>query len=107
MNLRRHYQTTQLSLRLRNPSAGPSRFKCAELECEKTFGNKYTMAKHYPNVHGVKSLHSCDHCDWKTPDRNTLLFHLLKAHDQRQLLVAPLRPGMDLSELEFSLSNRD
>jgi len=65
------------------------------------------MAKHYQNVHGVKSLHSCDHCDWKTPDRNTWLFHLLKAHDQRQLLVAPPRPGMDLSELEIFHSNRD
>ena len=84
-----------------------SRVKCAELECDKTFVNKYTMAKHYQNVHWVKSLHSCDHCHWKTPDRNTLLFHLLKSHDQRQLLVAPLRQGMDLSELEFSVSNQD
>lgn len=107
VNLPRHYQTTHLSLRLWNPSAGPSRVKCAELECDKTFVNKYTMAKHYQNVHGVKSLHFCDHCDWKTPDRNTWLFDLLKAHDQRQLLVAPLRPGMDVSELEIFLSNRD
>jgi len=44
VNLRRYYQTTHLSLRLRNPSAGPSRVKCAELECDKTFVNKFTMA---------------------------------------------------------------
>lgn len=75
VNLQRYYQTMHSSLRLWKPFRCISRVKRAELQCDNAFVNKYTMARHYKNVH----VGSLDSCDWKIPDKNTLLLHILKA----------------------------
>ena len=45
----------------------------------------------------VKKTIRCKHYNWNTKHKPTYLIHLLKAHNQRHLLVLPPQPGMDIA----------
>jgi hypothetical protein len=75
--------------------------------CDKSFVNKYTLKHRYPQFHVARSSFRCGHCEWESPEKPSFLIHLLRAHDQRQLLIVPPEPGIEISELNSFLQFRE
>lgn len=73
----------------------------------KSFLNKYTLKTHYQKFHVARSDFRRKHCEWYSPDKATFLIHLFRAHDQRQLLIVPPKPGIEITALKSFLQSRE
>jgi hypothetical protein len=105
-NQRYHYRTTHLSVSKKRITPS-ERLPCTYPGCDKSFLNKYTLKHHYQQFHVARSGFRCDHCEWKSPEKPTFLIHLLRAHDQRQLLIVLPKPSIEISELNSFLQFRE
>ena len=99
-----------LSIRAsRSPEEATSEYpvQCDFPRCEKIYTSIKTYCGHYNVKHlghkkkasppHVKKTIRCEQCNWNTKHKPTYLIHLLKAHNQRHLLVLPPQPGMDIA----------
>jgi hypothetical protein len=105
-NQQYHYRRTHLSISRLKIAASKS-LPCTYPGCDKSFINKYTLKTHYQKLHVARSDFRCKHCEWHSPDKTTFLIHLFRAHDQRQLLIVPPKPGIEITALKSFLQSRE
>jgi hypothetical protein len=93
---RQHYDTIHMSVKSARPKQ--VRIVCGHLGCKKSFANESNLRVHAQKKHLPYKNSRCQYCEWESPNRRTYLIHLLRAHDQRNLLVLPPQPSMEISK---------
>ncbi|KAH8817215.1 hypothetical protein F5884DRAFT_830312 [Xylogone sp. PMI_703] len=76
------------------------RIKCPKSGCKQTFPNQKELDYHL-NQHGKTK---CESCDYTCEDTSRLLHHSFHHHDQKDLLIFPPQPRMDVSQINDGIS---
>lgn len=95
---RRHYQKIHKSINGAHPEQ--AQVACEYPGCIKSYTTK-GVRQHFKKKHLTNERFRCEYCLWEPYSKTSYSKHLLKAHDQRQLLIIPPQPNMDISTSEF------
>jgi hypothetical protein len=79
----------------------PDDTHCKYPGCGKSFSSKEQRNRHHRYCHLEGPTLHCEFCDLEMPCslRSPFLAHLVRDHDQSQLLIHTTRPGMEISEI--------